>query len=68
MCSPIIIYSFTCHGATLNNSSIPGMASIVHNQKKLVQPKLSTMKPVDALIKVRGIEAKLVNNANCVAV
>ena len=58
----------TFHGATLNSRSIPGTASAEHNQKKLVDPSISTSQPAEALTKVRGTAARLVNNAICVAV
>ena len=47
---------------------MPGTASAAHSQKNLVQPSISTSQPVEALTKVRGTAARLVNSANCVAV
>ncbi|MGB8544833.1 MAG: hypothetical protein WCD32_05855 [Azonexus sp.] len=47
---------------------MPGTASPAHSQKKLVQPSISTSQPAEALTKVRGTAARLVNSAICVAV
>jgi hypothetical protein len=48
-------------------SSIPGTQR-QHSQKKLYQPSVSTSQPAEALMKVRGTAARLVNSAICVAV
>ncbi len=55
-------------GATLNRSSMPGSAKSVQSRKNPDQPIDSTSQPVAALAKVRGIAARLVKSANCVAV
>ena len=55
-------------GATLSSRSMPGMASRKQSRKKWVHPRLSTSHPAEALIKVRGTAARLVNSANWVAV
>ena len=44
------------------------MPSIAQSQKKLSQPIDSTSHPAQALMKVRGTAARLVNRAICVAV
>jgi hypothetical protein len=47
---------------------MPGKAKAKQIKKKINQPVCATIKPVNALKKVRGTAAKLVNKANCVAV
>ena len=47
---------------------MPGTASTTQSRKKPNQPICSTSQPAEALMKVRGTAARLVNSANCVAV
>ena len=47
---------------------MPGIASTAHSRKNPAHPIISTSQPVAALAKVRGMAARLVNSANCVAV
>jgi formylmethanofuran:tetrahydromethanopterin formyltransferase len=56
------------HGAILGSNNMPGMAKAKQIKKKINQPVCATINPVNALKKVRGTAAKLVNKANCVAV
>ena len=56
--------STSFHGATLNNSNMPGMASATQRKKKVVQPVCSTMTPVTAFASVLGTDVSAVNSAN----
>ena len=56
------------HGATLNSNNMPGTASTKQRRKNTTQPSCCTSQPAEALMKVRGTAARLVNSANCVAV
>ena len=66
-CASVVSF-VSFHGATLKRSNMPGTASTKQSQKKSTQPSCSTSQPAEALMKVRGTAARLVNSANWVAV